>query len=513
MLRPLLACLIWCFFASTGIPLLAEGSEELTPMPREFRGVWVASVYNIDWPSSPGLPVESQKAELIRILDLVKSLNMNAVVLQVRPAGDALYDSPYEPWAFWVSGRMGRAPEPYYDPLAFAVEEAHKRCLELHAWVNPYRAATGSEGKISEDHVTRAHPNWIITYGPLKWLDPGRPEVHAHVVKVVRDIVRRYDIDGLHIDDYFYPYPRYTKGRLIDFPDNASYQAYRDQGGTLEKGDWRRDNVNSMVQALNKAVHEEKPWVKFGVSPFGIWKPGVPEGTMAYMDACNHIYADSRYWLQKGWLDYCSPQLYWSRDSEEQPFEPLLKWWNSQNTMNRHLWPGLATDRVGAKRRPDEMVAQVMLTRNATQHPGHVQWNIKPLLEDRLGVADLMKAKVYQEEALVPASPWLRPGGVAAREAAPALHLEKVGDRTKVSWSFAKGNAVPKLWILSWERDGQWRRVVLPGITESYLVPGVALQAVDLSKVDRYGQLGQPVRMVLHDGSVTRPLVFSEKKH
>ncbi len=485
---------------------LLQGSEAIQEaVPREFRGAWVASVYNLDWPSRPGLPVEEQKRELCVLLDEAKALNLNAIILQVRPAADALYESPYEPWSYYLTGKMGKAPEPFYDPLAYAVEQAHLRCLELHAWINPYRARAGLDYAASPDHVLKRHPEWIRTYRNLQWLDPGLPEVQEHVLKVVKDIVRRYDIDGLHIDDYFYPYPLYDKAKKkLEFPDEKTYRSYRDKGGTLGKDDWRRDNVNAMVKGMYETIRKEKPWVKFGVSPFGIWKPGVPAGTMAYVDACEHLYADSRRWLQEGWLDYCAPQLYWSRDSKLQPFEPLLTWWALQNSKSRHLWPGIASERVGAQRRPDEMVGQIMLTRLRLESGGHIHWNMKPLLNNHLGLGTLLKKKVYEQPALVPESPWMVPD----KQPVPSFIAGKKVEsgQWRVSWVMAPESLPPFCWIWREKQEGVWTFQILPGTVRSFSQNGAGVSEIQIAAVDRYGRISswQKVEVAPWQAQTTR---------
>jgi uncharacterized lipoprotein YddW (UPF0748 family) len=476
------------FLILSGLSLGAETPAPIPPLSREFRGAWVATVYNLDWPSRPGLPVEEQKRELCALLDKARALGLNAILFQVRPAADAFYASPYEPWSHYLTGTMGKAPEPFYDPLAYAVEQAHARCLELHAWVNPYRSRAGTDYAVSADHVSKKHPEWTRNYTTLQWLDPGLPAAREHVIRVVRDIVHRYDIDGLHIDDYFYPYPKTIKGRSLEFPDAKTYQVYRAQGGLLEKAAWRRENVNLMVRSLYQTVREEKPWVKFGVSPFGIWKPGVPAGTMAYVDACQDLCADSRYWLQEGWLDYCAPQLYWARDSKEQAFGLLLNWWALQNTKSRHLWPGLATDRVGVRRRPDEMVGQIMVTRQRLESQGHIHWNMKPLLTDHLGISTLLEKKVYAQPALIPESPWMVP----AQNTLPVFNIQAKGDRFEWVLSNSPGQVMAPvaLWVWREKRNGTWSTQLLPGNTSSFKPTRVDVKEISLSVVDRYGRLG-----------------------
>ncbi|MFL5608186.1 MAG: glycoside hydrolase family 10 protein, partial [Gemmatimonadaceae bacterium] len=285
-------------------PIVARTAADTVPPPisREFRAVWVATVGNMDWPSRPGLSTEQQQAEMIALLDRLAALRMNAVVLQIRPAADALYQSSIEPWSDVLTGEMGRAPEPFYDPLAFAVAEAHKRGLELHAWINPYRAKNTSTKTMSAGHISRTHPELVRKYGSFLWMDPGDPAVRTITTNVVIDLVRRYDIDGVHMDDYFYPYPETQNGRELDFPDDATWERYQRSGGTLSRDDWRRQNVDLLVQGLGDSIHAIKPWVRYGVSPFGIWRPGYPASVRGF-DQYAKLYADARKWLNEGWVD------------------------------------------------------------------------------------------------------------------------------------------------------------------------------------------------------------------
>ncbi|NJK91274.1 MAG: family 10 glycosylhydrolase [Blastochloris sp.] len=280
------------------------------------------------------------------------------------------------------------------------------------------------------------------------------------------------------------------KGRKLLFPDERTYEAYRAGGGSLSKGDWRRDNVNRMVRGLHEMIRQEKPWVKFGVSPFGIWRPGVPEGTMAYVDAYDHLYADSRKWMQEGWLDYCAPQLYWSRDSKEQPYEPLLNWWVEQNTRQRHLWPGIAVDRVGARRRPDEMVAQIMLSRIRQQTAGNIHWNMKPLLRDQLGVGTLIRRKLYEEPALVPESPWMRPAGLGEIQFKVLPVTSEPGAARVLRWELGEGVTPLQGWVLRQKRGEAWLTTLLPRESRSFELGAEHASELSLAAVDRYGRLG-----------------------
>lgn len=361
---------------------------------REFRGAWVASVHNIDWPSKPGLSEAAQKAQLRAILDRAAALKLNAILLQVRPASDALYSSSKEPWSQFLTGRQGVSPG--YDPLAFAIAEAHRRGLELHAWINPFRAATNVKTALAPNHVAKRHPEWVRSYGTQLWLDPGEPAAREYVLSVIADIARRYDVDGIHIDDYFYPYP--SKGGA--FPDESSWNRHGAQSG-MSRGDWRRNNINSFVRAMYSTVKSARPSAKVGISPFGIWRPGVPPTTTAQLDAYGMLFADSRKWLAEGWCDYLAPQLYWSIAPAKQSFPVLLAWWRSQSN-GKPVWPGIATDRIGSKRPAREIANQIEITRRGTNAPGHIHWSMKSLMQNRGGVAELLKAGPYADRATVP---------------------------------------------------------------------------------------------------------------
>jgi len=400
----LIAALLSAAPAAAGEPIPAP-----RPVPRpEFRGVWVATVANIDWPSKKGLSADQQKRELVAMFDKFTELHFNAVILQVRPMCDALYQSDLEPWSEFLTGEQGKSPG--YDPLQFAVEAAHKRGLELHAWFNPYRAWNPSAtGRPAANHLVRTRPDLAKPYGKHYWLNPTHPDVQQHSLAVVLDVVRRYDVDGVHMDDYFYPYPERTEaGAEIPFPDDDTWEAYQDVGGKLSRDDWRRMAVNEFVRRQYVEVKKLKPWVKVGVSPFGIWRPGHPPG-IAGFDPYAKLYADAKLWLNKGWVDYLSPQLYWPIGQERQSFPKLLAWWAEQNTKGRHLWPGLATYRAAAGAKgwsAGEIAEQIRLTREAGRAPGAIHFSAKPILENRGGIADELK-KLYAEPARVPDSPWL----------------------------------------------------------------------------------------------------------
>ena len=294
------------------------------------------------------------------------------------------------------NGTPGSSPG--YDPLQFAIEEAHARGIELHAWINPFRAATNVNTVLAGNHVAKRHPEWICRVGTQLWLDPGEPAAREYVLGIIEDIVRRYEIDGVHIDDYFYPYPR-TPG-VVSFPDDATWGRYGTKSG-LSRADWRRENINDFVRSMYRTVKSTRPSVRVGISPFGIWRPGVPATIEAQVDAYGELFADSRKWLAEGWCDYLAPQLYWSIQPAKQSFPVLLDWWRAQSR-GKAVWPGIATERVGAKRPAREILDQIALTRRGTKAPGHIHWSMKALLQNRGGVADLLRAGPYAEKANTP---------------------------------------------------------------------------------------------------------------
>lgn len=382
----------WSLVILFSLCSLVPLSGTVQAAPKEFRGVWVATVYNLDWPSKPGLSAATQQAQLRALLDRAASLNLNAILLQVRPASDALYASPYEPWSQVLSGSEGVSPG--YDPLTFAITEAHARGLELHAWVNPFRAALHRNDKLPGNHVAVKHPEWIRRFGNQLWIDPGNPAARRYVISVITDIARRYPVDGIHLDDYFYPYPVKGAG---SFPDESSWQAYGKASG-LSRSDWRRQNINEFVRDLYRSVKSARSQARFGISPFGIWRPGVPSSIKADIDSYAHLFADSKLWLNNGWVDYLAPQLYWSIQPHQQSYSVLLDWWRSQSH-GTPVWPGIATERIGSRRPAGEIVAQIELARAGTPSPGHIHWSMKALMRDQGGIDELLRAGPYREKA------------------------------------------------------------------------------------------------------------------
>ena len=533
--------------------------------PREFRAAWVATVANIDWPSAPGLTPEQQRREAVAMLGQAQATGLNALILQVRPAGDALYPSTLEPWSEFLTGAQGRAPEPVWDPLAFWVREAHLRGLELHVWFNPYRArpATAKNAQVAPlaaPHLGVLRPELVKRYGELLWMDPGEPDAAAHTLAVVADVVRRYDVDGVHIDDYFYPYPVVVDGVEQPFPDDESYARYRLGGGGLARDDWRRANVDNLVQKMHRTVQAIKPWVRFGISPFGVGRPDRrPPGIVGFSQY-DKLFADVERWLENGWLDYLAPQLYWQIDRPGLQFPVLLDYWVGRNTARRHVWPGLFTslitkgepgtvlgnrawlarevlDQVARVRSRDGAAPAALLglrsspglppasgalgsaepaaaatpmtptpsaatapapataaataaatapaTAPQTGNPGasgHIHFSMVALMQDRDGIATLLKFGPYAQAALVPATPWL----MAPVPAAPRLRWVDLPTGRRVVLDLGGDPAAQRLAV--WRRvGGQWRLAVLPA-SQTVLDPAGA-DAVVVSAIGRNGQL------------------------
>ena len=434
------------------------------PTPREFRAAWVATVANIDWPSKKGLTVAQQKQEIIRIVSRAKELNLNALVFQVRPAADAFYPSVLEPWSEYLTGEQGKMPDPYYDPLKMWIEEAHLRGIELHAWFNPYRAQhTSAKSPNAPMHIAQTNPEVVKNYGGYLWMDPGEARAAQRTLDVILDVVRRYDIDGVHVDDYFYPYPVNVPGSMPpieqDFPDDPSWQRYVDLGGGRSRADWRRENVNRLMENIYKNIHSEKPWVRFGVSPFGIGRPDLRPPGIAGFSQYDKLYADVELWLSQGWLDYLAPQLYWPLEQRAQSFELLLDYWLAQNAKQRHVWPGLFTSKIDNSDKSwpvAEVLNQVLLTRTKKMQQGHLHFSMAALVENRKGISDQLKAGAYQGPALIPAAVWLR----NAAPMPPELRVDtdRVAATVTVNLTQTTRSNATAWQVAAWIRvGGQWK--------------------------------------------------------
>lgn len=486
MLKKILFFTLLCF------SFLAHSQLVNNPkIQREFRAAWVASVANINWPSKPGLTTQQQQDEAISLLDMLQKNNFNAVIFQIRPQADAFYKSDLEPWSYYLTGVQGQAPNPYYDPLEFWVNAAHERGMELHVWLNPYRAHHTAGGEVSELSVVKKHPELVVK---LKqgywWFDPSKKGTQDLASAVVKDIVKRYNIDGVHFDDYFYPYAEYNGGE--DFPDQESYNAYQKQGGKLSRGDWRREQVNKFVKRVYSEIKKEKKHVKLGISPFGIWRPGYPESIKG-MDQYEKLYADAKLWLNRGWVDYFMPQLYWQINNIPLSFPVLLGWWQTENTKNRHLWPGLNSGIGGGEKNSDEIINQIMITRGIVPNsPGVAHWSIGALTKHESLRNDLL-AGPYKEEALVPVSPWLD-------KKAPAAVMVSKEDRNTdlyIKWTPKDGKDVFK-YVVYTKYGDKWTYRTLNAKSTFFQVPKVAevnaktkatalLNAVKVTAVDRTG--------------------------
>lgn len=373
----------------------------------EFRAAWIATVDNIDWPSRGNYNAEGQKVEFIRLLDMLQGLGMNAVVVQIRPSTDAFYPSPYEPWSEWLTGKQGRQPYPYYDPLKFMIEEVHKRGMEFHAWCNPYRSEFQiGKSSITPTHITKVHPKWFLAYGGKRYFDPGNKDAQDHVVKVIRDIVKRYDVDALHFDDYFYPYRIAGK----EFPDDITYSQY---SKGLDRAAWRRANVDSIIAKLGRAIKEEKSTCRFGISPFGVWRnksvDSLGSDTKAGQTNYDDLYADILLWLKEGYIDYVVPQLYWEHGHRAAAYEVLIDWW-SKNSFGKQCYVGLGIYKGGSNTRwKDKTIIPLQIedSRKYSTIQGQVYFSTRSFLSNPNGWNDSLKQHYYKYPALLPPMHWI----------------------------------------------------------------------------------------------------------
>ena len=385
--------------------LLAQSQDIPKPLT-EFRGVWIATVKNIDFPSTNNLSTESQKKELISLLTFHKSLGLNAIFLQIRPHLDAFYASKIEPWSEYLNGTQGKPPLPFYDPLEFAISEAHKLGLELHAWINPYRATMSDKSSISANNLMNLHPEWFIEYGDKKYLNPGLPEVWQYTEQVVQDIIERYDIDGLHMDDYFYPYR--IPNKL--FPDNETYKKYN-RGLGLDA--WRRSNCDTIVKRVYCLIKSHNKYIPFGISPFGVWRniDKDPKGSQTKAGQTNYddLYADILKWENSGWVDYLVPQLYWEKKHPVASFDALLPWWNTYCS-KRNLYIGIGIYRNVEKTKGwesvNELPEQIKDIRKFSTTQGLVFFSSKSLQKENMGWKDSLKNNYFKYPALIAPMNW-----------------------------------------------------------------------------------------------------------
>jgi uncharacterized lipoprotein YddW (UPF0748 family) len=374
----------------------------------EFRAAWIATIGNTDWPSQKeGISSDLQKTEFISILDALQHDGINAVIVQIRPAADAFYESKYEPWSEYLSGKQGIAPNPYYDPLQFMIEETHKRGMEFHAWINPYRAVINVfTSSIGKNTISKTHPEWFVTYDKTKYFNPGLPDVMRYLEGIVRDIITRYDIDGLHMDDYFYPYRIPGK----EFADNAAYLKY---GNGLNKEDWRRSNCDSIIKYIHEIILAAKPKIKFGISPFGVWRnksvDSTGSDTRAGQTNYDDLYADILLWLRKGWIDYVAPQIYWEIGNNLCDYQTLLQWW-SDHSYGKQVYIGHAVAKAGtndAWRNPHELPDEISLLRENKNVQGSIFFSAHDLLKNPNGWEDSLQNNYYKIPALIPPMSWI----------------------------------------------------------------------------------------------------------
>lgn len=439
------------------ISYLTVKGQSISEPKREFRGVWIATVVNIDWPSSAKQTAEEQQKELIDIFDAHQKSGINAVMLQVRPSADAFYAKSREPWSQWLTGKQGKAPENGFDPLAFSIVEAHKRGMELHAWFNPYRATfDGNFSRLSPEHITNKKPEWFFIYEGKKLFNPGLPEVREYIIQVILDVVDNYDVDGVHFDDYFYPYP-IAKQRINDD------QAFRDYPNGMEDiKDWRRNNVDTLIKALNDSIHHHKPWMKFGISPFGIWKNtgqdiagSASNGGSSFYEQ----YADSRKWVEEGWVDYINPQIYWPFGYRAAPFEKMVDWW-SEHTYGRHLYIGQGAYQVlnskhSSWRLKSQLPDQVKYLRKNPRIQGSVYFSSNSLIKNPLGFTDSLTQNYYRFLALPPTMLWL---DSVTQKAPQNLEATIEPNNIKLTWekpSPAKDNELPYGYVIYRYKEGE----------------------------------------------------------
>jgi uncharacterized lipoprotein YddW (UPF0748 family) len=416
----------------------ADCAADPTAPKHQLRGMWIATVVNIDWPSRPGLPVDEQQAELISLYDTAVDKGFNTVVVQVRPTADAFWPSPYEPWSKYLSGTQGQGPG--YDPLEFAVREAHARNLRIHGWFNPYRVSMDTDlDALVPTHPARVHPDWAVPYGPKLYYNPGIPAVRRFVITAIMDAVRRYDLDGVHFDDYYYPYP--VAG--VEFPDDDAFASYG--AGFADRADWRRNNINLLITELVAAIHARKPHVQFGSSPFAVWRNiGTdPRGsdTTAGAQTYDDLYADTRRWVRAQWIDYIAPQVYWTEGFAAADYDKIVDWWSGQirdSHSRTRLYIGQATYKIGTSTQspewindPEEMSNHLTFNQKYPQVSGDIFYNASSVVADLLGATTLVSQQHYQHPALVPTMPWLDshapPPVLALRRSKNSLEWRSVG--------------------------------------------------------------------------------------
>lgn len=433
--------------SDTTIAVVPEAPESIPPI-REFRGVWIASVNNIDFPSSANLDAETQKEEWIETLDYFQALGFNAIIAQIRPAADAFYPSKLAPSSKYLTGKQGRAFEKNYDPMAFMLEETHKRGMEFHAWLNPLRASLDLDiNKLAPTHPFHTHPDWMVPYGGRYYFNPGIPEVRDYLTEVVGEILMSYEVDAIHFDDYFYPY----KKAGAEFPDSVSFAQHG--FGYFYVKDWRRNNVDKMIEQISVKIKAISPHVKFGISPFGVWRnndmdPVNGSMTAAGQTSYDDLNADIIKWLENGWIDYVAPQLYWNIGFQPADYQVLLDWWASR-TYGRHLYIGHAAYKVGKDKQPawserTEIAKQIQLNRDSQLVLGSAFFNAKAVKANPLGLADTLAA-YYEYPALIPPMAYIE----MPIPLAPILEpIKSKKGKIKLTWKIPNQGAKPAYTVI-----------------------------------------------------------------
>ena len=501
---------------AAGFPVFSNAVQARQPK-YEMRGAWVTTVYNLDWPLSRFAPPSAQLADMTTLFDGLADTGINAVFFQVRSEADAMYASPFEPWSRFLTGTQGRAPNPFYDPLAEAIRLAHERGMELHAWINPFRAvsAVGRAG-LASSHLVSEHPEWIldVTYkgtdddlkgSTVTIINPGIPEARSWITAVIADIVSRYRVDGIHFDDYFYPYPSYS----IGLEDEETFNTYRTTQASIE--DWRRDNINQFMDEVSTTIRAVDPGVRFGVSPFGIWTNGVPQGIVG-LDAYNVLYADPLTWMAEETVDYLAPQLYWAFGSG-QDFGLLADWWVEQ-AQGTHIYPGIAVYRVdpstatGTLYFPEEIPAQISFGRTTQGIDGNLFFrarNLGPATNQ--GLTARLQSDFYRYKAI---TPYMTYRDTWPPDAPESLTVSETSDGRFLRWDppltgftlanrfaiyrapddgsppdpRAITNDVANLLHISWEPEWTDREALELGSTYHYVVTGLTPNSIESNETN-----------------------------
>jgi len=463
--------------------IMTTNAETLPKPAREFRAVWIATVDNIDFPSKRNLTIEQQKTEIIKDLELAESLKMNAVIFQVRPMCDAIYESKIEPWSEFLTGEMGKSQA--FDPLKFIVSEAHKRGILVHAWFNPYRAYHPSAKTVSPNHITKRRPDLVRKYGNYLWLDPTDDEVKKYSLSVVLDVVKRYDIDGVHFDDYFYPYPITENGAKIEFPDDKNWQEYLATAQKLstpklrriplKRDDWRRSHVNQFIESVGREIKRIKPEIMYGISPFGVAEENY-----------TNLYADAEKWLKDGTIDYFVPQLYWKSDRPNREFPLLLKFWESINAKKRHVWAGIGTYKIPSKTEnfsAAEIIKQISYTREIQLTSGNIQFSFKSVRSDFDGIQKALRDNSYQRGAIIPQSNWIKTTKILA----PKVSVKRDAQFVRASWT--EQGTKKAFWFIVYAKDKNgWSYSIVPSANKSIaLSADRKVEKIIVKSVDRLG--------------------------